>query len=232
MYWLTMFLHGVVIGTCIFFVPKEVVLYNCIYYYSVLQMCITRMCKLYILTNYYSNTNKKRIEIINNNGDVESVVHIPSVMTVSPFIISTYVIGNHRFCQIMSGGGGIDVQFQFEKMDEAHHFILVEIMLNNIDYKIDLKPNEDSFYVATNFLDKRFFMYYLKHYMKEKVTINNDLPCSLKIIDSNINIITLDLNEKENGVLLGKDTYTIIRKNAMEEEEQKSDSEKDFDVLQ
>ena len=87
-------------------------------------------------------------------------------------------------------------------------FILVELIVKEKKYKIDLLTKTQNFYIIDNILDKNFFLYYLKNIHKDKIDlIENEFK--VKIIDHNVNVVEINFQDK-NSIILGEKDYKII----------------------
>lgn len=92
-------------------------------------------------------------------------------------------------------------------------FMLVEIKLEDIAYKIDLKTDAYNYYIVGNILDKRFFAYYLRNYHivdladKSKVEyMKNANSIFIKLIDHEVNVRELEITDKK-YITIQKDNY-------------------------
>ena len=89
-------------------------------------------------------------------------------------------------------------------------FMLVELKIGEINsHKIDLKTDKFNFYIVGNAFTKQFFIYYLKQILKINEEINNNDKFSLKIIDHDVNNITLDFTDKNESITLEKTSYKV-----------------------
>lgn len=81
-------------------------------------------------------------------------------------------------------------------------FMLLEFIVGEKSYKIDLSTNKYNFYVSNNILDKKFFLYYLRYIHPEEIILDEDDlqldEITIKLIDHNVNIIKLCLTENPN----------------------------------
>jgi hypothetical protein len=86
-------------------------------------------------------------------------------------------------------------------------FMLLEVKLNGMSYKIDLKNEESNYYIVNNIFDKNFFIYYLNNY---QILTSEDLlqveKFDIKLIDQDVNIRELEITDKK-FILLKKDEY-------------------------
>jgi len=87
-------------------------------------------------------------------------------------------------------------------------FMLIEINIGENNYKIDLKTDRYNFYVVGNVLTKQFFIYYLKRFLKVNDLIYDKI--SIKIIDQNVNIIAFDFTDKNENIVLEKNSYKLM----------------------
>jgi hypothetical protein len=98
-------------------------------------------------------------------------------------------------------------------------FLLVEIKIgDDISRKIDLKTDEFNYYLVGNKFTKDFFMFYLNYYLQLKYEIKETDKITLKIIDHDVNTINLDFTDKNEAILLGKNSYNLSIINHNKEE--------------
>ena len=88
-------------------------------------------------------------------------------------------------------------------------FILVELIIGENKYKIDLKTDNFNYYIVDNEFNKQFFIFYLKHHLKVIENINSDTQMTLKIIDNNINELKIDFTDRNEYILLEKNGYKL-----------------------
>jgi hypothetical protein len=95
-----------------------------------------------------------------------------------------------------------------EEIDETmvpcmRHFLQVECIINKIKY--DIHEHISKYYITNNVVMDEIFM---KYFMKQWYDVELDEDYELKIIDKNINLVTL---EKDSKILLGKDEYKKLK---------------------
>jgi len=98
-------------------------------------------------------------------------------------------------------------------------FLLIEIKIGDTNcIKIDLKTDDFNYYLVGNNFTKDFFIFYLKHYLQFKHEIKDTDKISLKIIDNDVNTINIDFTDKNETILLDKNSYnlSIINHNKQE----------------
>ena len=102
-------------------------------------------------------------------------------------------------------------QLSFSEVSDIK-FLLVELKIgDNSSYKIDLKTDEFNFYIIGNSFTRQFFVYYLKQILKINEEIKDDVIFSLKIIDHDVNTVELDFIDKNEGILLEKSGYKLLK---------------------
>jgi len=93
-------------------------------------------------------------------------------------------------------------------------FVLVEFIVDDKIYKIDLSTDKYNFYIVDNMLDKNFFIYYLQYYHPDKIVLTEkdikDNIFKLKIIDQNIAIKEINYNDDKQCIHFGKFDYMIM----------------------
>lgn len=94
-------------------------------------------------------------------------------------------------------------------------FLMVELVINDKKFKIDLKSYNDNYYVVSNILDKNFFLYFMfnhSHTFEEKIIYSEILEAintaKLNIIDDKVNKLEVDFARNESITIL-KDGYII-----------------------
>lgn len=96
-------------------------------------------------------------------------------------------------------------------------FMLLELIVGENTYKIDLATSKYNLYVKNNILDKNFFLYYLRYIHEEAIIFEeNDMQLdeiTIKIIDHNVDIKKISLTEDVNQCIkLNESGYEIITK--------------------
>lgn len=94
-------------------------------------------------------------------------------------------------------------------------FMLLEFIVGEKSYKIDLLTKKHNFYVNKNILDKNFFLYYLRYIHSEEIILDDDDvqldEITIKIIDHNVDIKKISLTENPKQYIeLDTNGYKII----------------------
>jgi hypothetical protein len=94
-------------------------------------------------------------------------------------------------------------------------FILLEFIVGEKSYKIDLSTNKHNFYVKDNILDKSFLLYYLRYIHPEAIIFEEDDiqldEITIKLIDHNVDIKKISLTENPHQYFqLDSSSYEII----------------------
>ena len=85
----------------------------------------------------------------------------------------------------------------------VRHFLQVECVIGKEKY--DIHEHISKYYVTNNMImDEIFMRYFMKHWYDVEL----DEDYKLKIIDKNVNLLTLEKNQK---ILLGKDDYIKLK---------------------
>jgi len=188
--------------------------YNCIYYYGKLQILFIK----YIATNPLylkvidaidsktkntSTNNELEFLFIKNNHRYSVPIDLPEL------IITSDVSKKPVSKRITYKGSYKDVSFA----ESDIKFILVEFVVGEKTYKIDLKTDEYNYYMIGNEFTKKFFIYYINEHLLSKYEqhdLDKNDKYSLKIIDNNVISHVLDFTDKNESIELGKDGYTLI----------------------
>ena len=214
--------------------------YNIIYVYSKCQILFMKLNKTvatFIESNpsllkisndvkslFAGETTKNSIEFIKNGEIIKNIKCkdfncdelINAYETDYDFLIYSDINNDNCSNKIMSQKGEeITVQYELSRVS----FLLVELQLDNIIIKINLKNEKYNFYIEGNILSLEFFMYYLNNiYFDHDFDLTSYDNISLHIIDQDVNAFELDLVEKNHIIKFEKDTYTIIESELEEEE--------------
>lgn len=106
--------------------------------------------------------------------------------------------------------------FTFDYELTNFSFLLIEFVIGENIYKINLKDETYNFYIVDNIFDIDFFTYYLTtHYpekiLKKDIDITQNEICMVKIVDHNVKTFSVDM-KKNSSIKLLKDGYVINMK--------------------
>ena len=92
-------------------------------------------------------------------------------------------------------------------------FMLVEFVIGENTYKINLKDETYNYYVIDNIFDIDFFTYYLTHhyheiFSKEDIDITKYDTCVVKIVDHNVKTFSIDM-KKNGSIKIFREGYVI-----------------------
>lgn len=88
-------------------------------------------------------------------------------------------------------------------------FMLVEVKINDVPYKISLKTDAFNYYIVDNILDLKFFKYYLYNYQvgnllsEDRLNLNK---LNVKIIDQNVNVREFEITD-DKFIVIKKEDY-------------------------
>lgn len=171
--------------------------YNIIYYYGKLQIFLNK----YI--NKPNNLNQKFQDIFVR----ENINHKEKYN----FDIFTYYLTKPHGKKIVSNE---DLNLFDNKFEESNvKFILVEFIVGEKTFKINLKTDTYNYYLIGNKLTKDFFIYFINEHLLSKYEQQNfdkNEQYLLKIIDGNVNTFTVNFTNNE-YIELYKDSYIIVK---------------------
>lgn len=196
--------------------------YNCIYFYS--------KCQIFFIQ--YVATNPVYIKIIDvietkinknsNNGleflFVKDNFHYNVPVDSPDFIITTDLSRKPAAKRITHKGNYEYVVFEESEIK----FMLTEFKIGEKTYKIDMKTDEYNYYMIGNKFTKDFFIYYINQHLLSKYEqheIDKNERYILKIIDHDVNSLTIDFTDKNDCILLEKKGYKLTITNDNEEKE-------------
>lgn len=187
------------------------ILYNSIYYYSKCQIYFFKYIQTNILYLKIVETFKKKIIDTKQHGfeilfikDNNLSYNMPN--DLPDFIIASDLSKNPVVKKIITNTDNYN-DVIFEETDIK--FILIEFIIGENIFKIDLKTNTYNYYMIGNKFTKKFFMYYIKTYLNIKNNFNDNNTYKLKIIDDSVNTIEIDFTDKDEGILLEKNEYKL-----------------------
>lgn len=190
--------------------------YNCIYYFSFVQIQMTKLAILlndkyfdfvklnkqiieyidvdYILDNatIYSNTYEKTTKMI-----LEKSFEIPANFN---FVI---LYNNNNNNKLISNAFPLTKNI-IEYKETNYKFVLSEIEINGKIIKVDFKTNNYNFMVSNNIIDLKFIFYFMKKYYSIEYNFDS---YKLKILDQSVNEIVLNETQK---LALYLENYEII----------------------
>jgi hypothetical protein len=88
-------------------------------------------------------------------------------------------------------------------------FMLVEVKINDVAYKINLKTDKFNYYIVDNIFDLKFFKYYFYNYQVCKLTTEEKDAIDkivVKIIDQNVNTREFEISD-DKFIIIKKDDY-------------------------
>jgi hypothetical protein len=203
--------------------------YNAIFCYSKLQIVYNKYKSNKFLITFHSGVRKLLDTIYSNNGKNNSeieiitfkngVIHIEKYTDDSNkdfnsdnnfYIFSDSKNENTRN-YIITHSPVFPHNYEISNIK----FVMMELILGNKNFKIDLKTNEYNFYVVSNILNKDFFLFYIfnnLHKFEEKL-IYDELSVLIEsgkvtILDNNVNKHEIDFTRNESLTIL-KDSFTI-----------------------
>jgi len=206
--------------------------YNLVYYFSLCQIQYNRIKnvvspKLIIIrtsiNNYLKNSGIMVVPdcdviqiliLINNNGnEIHRIVisnknNIKSIkMLCNDLSYSGIILLDKNV-----DSGCINCVF-YEKFPESFEyelsdmkFMAIELEHNNKIYHINLKNDSHNYYIVNNFLNEKFFKYYIKNVLKFNI-IEEEFDYKVTLVDNNVNIITLLPHQH---IIIHKDNYKIF----------------------
>ena len=203
--------------------------YNSIYFYSKIQIIVSQTKAKainFIDSNKYLSKikneinqflsiykNKIMIELVYSNGEIKEINN-SDIHSCNPYdkLLDFYIYNyiNNVNCinkRIVYNQNELD-RINIEESDIK--FILIELKIgqDNI-YKIELNNNDYNFYLVGNKFSKSFFRYYLQNILKINKEYLENSKFSVKIIDNDVNIVEFDFTEKNETILLEKNSYKI-----------------------
>jgi hypothetical protein len=194
--------------------------YNCIYYYSKLQILLFKskddLNRLVDNNPTLSNLRDEINKLLSKNtSDKPKLTHY--------FVRDSYIYNNENsekyfvicddakqvpiskriiYDESYSDAGTIDFVKSVAK------FLLIEFKIDDEVFKIDLSTNEFDYYFVGNKFTKEFFIYYVKTYLKSDLSVTPDSNCSIKFIDNDVNTRGFEFTNNQSINLL-HDNYSI-----------------------
>ena len=209
------------------------ILYYLMYVYSYTEYTFNKSIKYiksnnpYIFELVYELTKIKPkildIEFIKDNSLICSKsknYYLSNIIEEIPkydFIIYTETTYNQVYTKIIQYNSLLNLQDKnnFEYVKTTFNFLMVELIVGDKNYNIELQTNFFNFYIKDNILDKKFFLYYLRNIHEDKIKITNSFietnEIIVKIIDQNVYLKIIDFT-KNQYILLKENNYEITDK--------------------
>jgi len=200
--------------------------YKGIYCYSIIQIKLEKIIKainphvkkIYDLFSD-SNNNKTQIEIICKNGNIKKKIDVTkSLKEIKLEEIKDKINDNFELIVISSNNNELsnsknkiccsNISNEISYDISNIKFINLSITHNNNTYNIDLKNNNENYYVVNNKINSSFLKYYLVNVLK--VDINNNFNYKLQLMDHEVNILHLD---ESHDIVIEKNNYRIENNN-------------------
>lgn len=197
--------------------------YNLIYLFSRCQIIITKVCSGIIA---FANSNpqaKKIIDSIYSNNIVQNQLYIINHMgeTVTTWSADTDTMHTDNCIYVFADNeaknkvGCVNMvilrtpQFLTNYTVSSIKFMLIEIKIHDVMYKLNLKTDLYNYYIVDNRLDHQFFIYFLKKYQIYDFKNNTEQINSftVKIIDHNVNVREFEITQNK-FITIQKDDYT------------------------
>jgi hypothetical protein len=188
--------------------------YHSIYFYSKCQIWFVK----YIATNPYYLKLMAMLEITKSipNNFIE-IWHVKDnyvyyrVPCESPdLVIAIDTSKTPAPTKIITDETIIESDIVFE--ESSVKFMLVQFMVGDKSYKIDLKTDKYNYYIVDNILSKDFFIFYINEYVLTKYEQHETSKFekySLTILDEDINTIEIDFTNTNKRIHVEKDAYKI-----------------------
>jgi len=198
--------------------------------YSEIQIILKKISQSYpinFLFQMFKNDKNKKLNILDSVKENEIMYRDSKEIFLNTKTLDTIMDLNFRnkcdffvYKDLDSTPINIKIIKNFQRLftEETYNytpsnikFILVEFIVDEQKYKIDLSSKTQNFYITDNILDKNFFLYYLKNIHKDKIVLTNssEKEMKVKIIDQNVNIVEINFKDK-NCIILGENDYKII----------------------
>jgi hypothetical protein len=188
---------------------------NLINLYSKCQIVFTKVFKY---TNEFSETNPYVKKIIDEIYKVNIVKNeICQIKNTGEIIVKYYTDDKEKYFDYYSN----DLYIYSDNKDKCVNkvilhmqpftseyevsdlrFLMVELIISNDTFKIDLKTDEYNYYIVNNILDKKFFVFFLTYYKICNLSnychnINSIEKFNIKIIDQNVKIKELEISDSK-----------------------------------
>jgi len=180
--------------------------------------------KMPVVTNFLTKLFKKNIK----HSTIEFIKDTSVVGVVSKDILlkeNNFKIPDHDFIiyrdtsnikVLYNSDSEIlakDETYEYEKSDIK--FLLIELIINDKTYIIELVSDKYNFYIKDNILNKNFFLYYLRYFHPDKIVFEDEIDnIMLKVIDHNVVVQTiLFIKNTAKSLKIHKSDYEIVTKN-------------------
>lgn len=185
--------------------------YNGIYYYSKCQIFFIKYIAknpMYLkIMETIEAKNKSRLEYLFVKDNFH--YHYNIDIDLPDLIIASDLSKNPAPKRVIYEKNYTDVVFEESKIK----FMLIEFIFGGNSYKINLKTDTYNYYMVGNKFTKDFFIFYINEYLLSKYDQHETdkyEKYTLKMIDHDVNKIELEFTDKNESILLEKNTYKLL----------------------
>jgi hypothetical protein len=211
--------------------PKlQIVSYNCIYYFSLLQIkfniylepylhklfenCLTYIgynddptYVLYITYSFYKNG------LPIESGFLKQDELISDILEPDEYDLFTVSLNDYDkksdiyFSKNICFNKKILIN-SINFVDSHIKFLNIVLKYNGNEYEIKLKDEGDNFYITGSIIDLAFFKYYLRYKMHVENVDYENFKYGLYLLDHNVNRVELD---ESDAIIIKEDGYEVIK---------------------
>lgn len=117
---------------------------------------------------------------------------------------------NSKIIQDISSLHEDNIEFELSTIQ----FILIEFIIGDKTFKIELKNKKCNFYIVGNILTRDFFVYYLKNIQEPSFILNKENikedKLTIKFLDHEVNMFEFVFTDKNEHIIIGKTGYKLI----------------------
>lgn len=192
--------------------------YNCIFYYSKLQISVFKInnkinkyiednSTLLQIRNELNNIIKKSMSQCKKTKCIKNGELIDDLSEISNYDFEINTEQDTNLCELFYNGDNLNKKRTFEESEIK--FMLIELIIGDNTYKIDLKNDNFNYYLVDNKFTKQFFVFYLKHHLKVFENANYNSQMTLKVIDHNVVSFEINFTDKNEYLMLEKNGYKL-----------------------
>jgi len=125
--------------------------------------------------------------------------------------INDTISDEYYFTFKINTNNGVDKQITYATEIECSNikFLLVELVVDDVCHKIDLKTDQCNYYVVGNEFRKQFFEYYASKHLNN-VVMDMHKKCVVRILDENMETHEIELIHRMDAIRIEKNSWKLV----------------------
>jgi hypothetical protein len=191
--------------------------YNIIYIVSLCQIKVNKLIKK--INHFIEHKDNDIIIECFENGKLENCFYLSDYSDINDiyklieiynYNIASFKVDDTIYKCILKNEQKIDFKELLDNRElysliSSLRFISLNVKYNEENFKINLKDENNNYYIVNNEIDKQFIQYYLEHKLNISTDKDNFIY-TIELVDNNVNFINL---KDSDSIVIYKDKYVI-----------------------